>query len=215
MTTSIGRKTRGAPLEKDIVYSLVSTFFGASDLSLRVIAQAIHRLGLVFASLSSAQRAYALPTTVTLILRTIDPKLYSRFVNGEVSDLDVVDAVFSRPGLRDLRHQWWGVWFEALIVLAAQEDEIPILSSEPINSPLLTSYGQLLKKEPPDTAAEENASKDPHRQHAEAVIQMVNKLKKDLLHGKSGIGFRHSVQRIELLSATLIEKQVEDASSDP
>ena len=69
-------------------------FFGASDLSLRTVAQAIHRLGLLYASLRSDQRDYALATTVALILRTLDPKLYDRFIRREVSDRDVVDAIF-------------------------------------------------------------------------------------------------------------------------
>ena len=203
--------------------AMLLAFFGASDLSLRTIGQAIHRLGLLYASLQRDQHDYGLATTVALILRTLDQGLYDRFVNGEDSDLDVVDAVFGRPGLQDIRHEQLGAEFEALIVLAAQEDEkISILSSsEPINSPLLGRYAQLRKKADPDlaplrinnqpqrTTTGETASKDPHRQHAEDVLHKVDEFRKSFGITNSGIGFRNSVQRIELLSATLIEKQVE------
>ena len=60
-------------------------FFGASDLSLRAVGQAIHRLGLLYASLRKDQDDHGVATTVALIIRTIDPKLYDRFVSGEAS----------------------------------------------------------------------------------------------------------------------------------
>ena len=159
--------------------AMLSAFFGASDLSLRTIGQAIHRLGLLYASLQRDQHDHGWATAVALILRTLDQDLYGRFIKGEVFDRDVVDEVFGRPGLTDLQHQNWGILFEALIVLAAQEDEkISILSSsEPINSPLLGRYEQLLKKAAPDlaslrtnnqperTTTGETASKDPHVLH--------------------------------------------------
>ena len=203
--------------------AMLSAFFGASDLSLRTIGQAIHRLGLLYASLQRDQHDHGLATTVALILRTLDQDLYGCFIKGEVFDRDVVDKVFGRPGLTDLQHQQCGILFEALIVLAAQGDEkISILSSsEPINSPLLGRYEQLLKKAAPDlaslrinnqperTTTGETASKDPHRQHAEDVLHKVEEFRKSFGITNSGIGFRNSVQRIEPLSATLIEKQVE------
>ena len=86
-------------------------FFDEPDLSLRRIAQAIHRLGLVFASLRSDRTSLALVTVVALIIRTIDSDLYYRFVRGEVSDLDVSDMVFDRPGGRALQEKY-GDYFE-------------------------------------------------------------------------------------------------------
>ena len=78
--------------------NLLQGFFSSPDLSLRRIAQAIYRLGLVYGSLRSDQRSFALTAVVALIVRTIDSGLYHRFVRGEVSDLEVVDKVFARPG---------------------------------------------------------------------------------------------------------------------
>ena len=79
----------GRPEEAD-VRVLLQGFFRAPELSLRWIAQAIHRLGLVFATLRNDQRSFAITTAVALIFRTIDADLYHRFHRGEVSDLDVV-----------------------------------------------------------------------------------------------------------------------------
>ena len=82
----------------ETVRDLLQGFFRSPDLSLRRIAQAIYRLGLVFASLRSDQRSFALTAVVALIVRTIDSDLYHRFVRGEVSDLEVMDKVFDRSG---------------------------------------------------------------------------------------------------------------------
>ena len=98
--------------------TMLLAFFGPSDLSLRTVAQAVHRLGLLFASLRSDELDHALATTVALILRTIDPDLYHRFNRGDATDLDVVNAVFDHPGRKALQYKERGEEFEAAIVLA-------------------------------------------------------------------------------------------------
>ena len=116
-----------APARRQTGHTLLSVlflFFGASDLSLRTISQAIHRLGLLYASLRSDQVDHGVATTVALIIRTIVPKLYDRFVAGQASDSDIVDAIFDRPGLITLRYDDPVVSFEAAVILAGLEDEI-------------------------------------------------------------------------------------------
>ena len=114
------------------VRTLLQGFFQAPDLSLRRIAQAIHRLGLVLASLRSDQQSFALAAVVCLILRTIDPDLYHRFVRREVSDLEVVDKVFARLETRTLQRESAGYLFEAVLIMAAPDGasirNTPILS---------------------------------------------------------------------------------------
>lgn len=70
--------------------NMLQSFLGTPDLSLRRIAQAIHRLGLVLASLRSDRLSFPATTVGALILRTLDADLYRRFVRDEVSDLEVV-----------------------------------------------------------------------------------------------------------------------------
>ncbi len=188
------------------VRDLLHGFFHAPDLSLRRIAQAIHRLGLIFASLRSDKRSFALTAVVCLILRTIDLDLYHRFVRREVSDLGVVDRIFSRPETQTLQQEHAGHLFEALIIMAAQAEDnlFRQLPSDPINSPLLQRYKDLVEGDGSDNAT---------RQRAGNVIQLVEQLRDACSWNRIGIGFEHSVQRIELFSANLIDDPVTEQNN--
>ena len=107
--------------KQEQVQELLKDFFGAPTLSLRQVAQAIHHLGLVFASLRSDERSFEMVAVVALILRTFVPDLYYRFCRGEISDLNLVDVVFDRPGIRALRGKYAGALFESAIVASAFE----------------------------------------------------------------------------------------------
>ena len=181
-------------------------FFRELDISLRTIAQSIHRLGLVFASMRSDQQSFATAAVVALILRTIDPDIYHRFARGEASDLDVVDAVFARAGITNLQQKHVGRLFEAVIILAAEEGELNYLrGTDPINSPLFRQYQDLVS--PPVEA--DNASE---REHADEVMTLVRELGGDLRH--RGLGFQQAVQRLELLAPSLIDDRTEAVPSD-
>lgn len=181
---------------------LLLAFFDAPDLSLRRIAQAIHRLGLVFASLRSDQRSFTLAAAVALILRTVDSDLYHRFVRGEVSDLEVVDKMFNRPGARTLQQQHAGHLFEATIIVAAQERvaDRPI-GFDVVESPLLRRYQELV-----DTDKSDDASPSPECEHADRVIKLVQDFRQASSFSTGVSGFRYSVERIELLSTGLIDE---------
>ena len=186
----------------ETVKILLLAFFDAPDLSLRRIAQAIHRLGLVFASLRSDQRSFTLAAAVALILRTIDSDLYHRFVRGEVSDLEVVDKMFNRPGARTLQQQHAGRLFEATIIVAVQER----LSDRPtgfnvVESPLLRRYRELV-----DTDKSDDASPSLEREHADRVIGLVQDSRRGRSFYSGASGFRYSVERLELLSTGLIDE---------
>lgn len=190
-------------------------FFGASDLSLRTVGQAIHRLGLLYASLRKDQADHGVATTVALIIRTIDPKLYDRFVAGEASDGDVVDAIFSRPGLMTLRYDERTVPFEAALILASLEDELSKESSlETMRSPLLDRYRNWGRTD--RELFEEEESEDVARladtTHAKDVASIVEQM---IQRGRGRIGFSHAVRRLELLSAALIDNQPDASAPDP
>ena len=185
----------------ETVKKLLVAFFDAPDLSLRRIAQAIHRLGMVFTSLRSDQWSFAMTAAVTLILRTVDSDLYHRFVRGEVSDLEVVDKMFNRPGARILQQRHAGRLFEATIVVAAQErvSDRPI-GFDTVGSPLLQRHQKLV-----DSDKSDSASRSPEYEHAAGVISLVRSLMQELRDHTGEFGFRYSVQRIELLSTDLID----------
>ncbi len=189
---------RFAQQEPEIVRELLQGFFCAPDLSLRRIEQAIHRLGLIFASLRSNQRSYFITAVVALILRTLDADLYHRFRSGEVSDLEVVNKMFAPSGAVTLTEENARCYFEETIILAARE-----VSGDrgAIKSPLLQRYQELVDAEEPDPA-----SHNPDRSRAQKIIAWANDYRQIPPQTSSvgAVGFRESVQRIELLSSGLI-----------
>ena len=182
------------------VRALLHGFFQAPELSLRRIAQAIHRLGLVLASLRSDHRSFALTVAVCLILRTIDPNLYHGFVRREVSDLEVVDKVFTRPEIRTLQREYAGHLFEAVIIMAAQDSASIRNTRDPISSPLAQRYKALADSEVPDIA-----SNGADRERAGNIMGLIGEMRRAFFPNRDGLGFKESVQRIELLSTSLID----------
>ena len=173
------------------VKELIHGFFGGSELSLRRIAQAIHRLGLVLASLRSDQRSFALTAVVASILRTIDRDLYDRFHSGKASDLEVVENVFVPSGAISVVKDETRYTFERMIVLAARE------VSNSADSPLLKRYESLLE----DLDETDARSQNPEQKRAKHIVDWV-----EWSQGArpATIGFRVSVQRIELIHSGLI-----------
>ena len=195
--------------EEEVVPNLLKAFFGAHDLSLRQIAQAIHRLGLVYASLQSSRRSFAITATVLLIIRTIDQNLYQKFRRRQVSDLDVVDTVVDGSVVRTLQQQFEARLFEAMIVVAFREEEIANLPpSEPIDSPLLQRYKKLLAERQGDPTL-----RDPDRERAEEVIARVQRYRRS--DRVLRFGFWPSARRLELLSNDLIGEHSEQAPGPP
>ena len=188
------------------VYSLLKGFFQAPDLSLRRIAQAIHRLGLVFATLRSDQQSFAIMTTVALIIRTIDADLYHRFCRGEASDLDVVDKMFALPGVITLTEDGAKSFFERVLIMASCDDVSGLSAARP--SPLLQRYQKLVDDEETDLA-----SHDKDREHAKKVTVWAERYRQNnLTDGPKA--FRASVQQIELLFPGLIDERSGAASQD-
>lgn len=178
---------------------LLQGFFRDPDLSLRRIAHAIHRLGLVFASLRSNQLSFAITAAVVLILRTIDSTLYYRFIRGEASDLEVVDTVFGRAGTQTLHYKNEGYMFEATILLAALRGKATDLTPpEQASTPLLQRFEALVED------ASKSKSANPAHRRANRLIDVARHSKET--NFVDDIGFRCSVERIELLSADLVDE---------
>ena len=185
--------------------SLLLAFFGAPDLSLRQVAQAIHRLGLVFASLRKDQPLFARMTAVMFVLRTIDLDLYQRFVDDESSDLEVVDTTFERPGIRLLKGTPEGDLFEFMIIAATYEGSGQLRELPYELSPLLKRYQQLAVKFNNGERSGSGASSDPGERASE-FMERFKRFHDRLISTYSGrVGFKESVQRIELLSSVLME----------
>ena len=184
-------------LEND-AFKLLRVFLSKSDLSLRMIAQAIRRLGLMLASLKDDQPFFVIMIVVVLILRMSDPDLLYRFVRGDVSDEDLADALFNQPWAKMLDQTDEGSLFVAAIIAGAHQMGI--------HSTLLTQYEVLAKQKNSD-----NSTPGPAQQHAENVIRTVQIFCQS--YG-SRIGFTQSVHRLNLLSPDLLNEETQRTQSD-
>ena len=166
----------------DIV--LLEKFFGASDLSLRQVSQAIHRLGL--ATVANLNEIGVVVTSVALIVRTIDAELYRDFVRGDLSDKELVDAMYNRVRIENVQ-------FEALIVMAAKEIASyrnNLLYDRGIESSLIDRY----KKEAVN-----------QQEHGERVSALVQDYEQSF--GGRGLGFLEAVKRIDLLEVMIADSR--------
>lgn len=124
-----------------------------------------------------------------------------------------MDRIFSRsPELQEFQKKNDGCMFEALVVLAAWEVSGSL--EEAIDSPLLRRYQERVQ---------DGAGDPTTRKHAERVLARFNVSsggRASLAYGGySGalgrFGFKHSVDRLELLSPGLIGERESPASLRP
>ena len=176
-------------LETAITRELPEVFFRASDLSLRSVAQAIHRLRLALASLPKGHCTLADAIVVALIVRTIDADLYDRFfIRAELSDAEVVDRICNRPQADYRSNERAVMLFEALLIAAhcsRQED-----NSSDNKSPLLRRHTEI--------AATHSAESFGDAQRSTTIIGIFNRSS----HFKYG-ELVEVVARIELVAEDL------------
>ena len=158
--------------------NILKVFLDKSDASLREIANTIYHLGIVFASLRADRRSFHLPAVVGILLKQLWPEYYRKFCNGEISDIELVDELFSDGNFNNIREGPEGTVFEMAIISAF----IEINSG---TSRLLEQY-KIRAKEGED-------SRD--RNIAEGTRYM------------GGRGFKFAIDRIELLSQDLVDAQ--------
>ena len=109
-------------------HRLLQSFLGASELSLRDIAQAVHRLGLVLNSLPNNNVSIARFAAIALILRTLNERLYRQFIRiefsddvKEVTDRELADEIFRNPAINPLQWTEEGIYLQIGIALAYKE----------------------------------------------------------------------------------------------
>ena len=176
------------------VREMLNQFFDSPTIGLRTIAQAVHHLGIVFASLRSDQRSFAVSAVIALIIRTAEPETYHQFICGDADDIEVVDALFNNPWIKNFQQELNRYLIEATIIIGRKElSRNSSIKFGKTDSPLQTHYQNLIN--------EGESHKD--FSHARNVIDQVQYLSKS---GLFQIGFGQSVQRIELLSPALVEQ---------
>ena len=124
------RQTRDhdAREEATLVKEMLQAFFSLPQLSVRTISQAIHRLGLLYASVPEGQRALLLSATTALILRTLAPDLYREFGSGKVTAGQVIRRLSAEPHGLALHKIEKGFVFESQLFLADDQSVDPLLS---------------------------------------------------------------------------------------
>lgn len=192
---------------------LLWVFLGTPSVSLRRAEQAIHRLGVVFASLPRDQQTldsgrwprFMLAAVIALIMRTLDFDRYREFIRGELSDEKMIKLVYSWPGAEDLQQDPVHVQDPAH-VKASIETTIIIAYQEITNSSILFQkyYGP-----DPGNLQTSNALHGWERKHEEKLRDQINRL----WNMWNGIGFRDIVQRLELLSPDFLNEGPSDSSS--
>ena len=184
---------------------LFSTFFAASDVSLRTINQAIHHLGLVLATLRSDRLFLGSSATVALILRTLDPVAYREFISGQTDDAAVSRRILAKVHTDDENTEYQRALLEAVLIVGALEiGEQVYRRGRDTTTPLLERY---------QTVASSNADKDASdwsRSYANSVLRMVQQFRNEAMSG-SPPGFVHAVRRLELLSPDLVNDSEEEA----
>ena len=141
-----------------VAKEMLKAFFSLPQLSLRTISQAIHRLGLLYASLPEDQRALMLSATIALILRTLAPDLYREFGSRQITAGQVILRLSGEPYALALHEIEKGFVFESQLFLAADQSV----------DPLLSEYTTLAQRERPSDAEELARWK-----HAGAVVGLV------------------------------------------
>ena len=191
---------------RGLLLTVMQTFLGESEISLRECGQAIHRFGLVLSSLAENERAFARTLAILTIVRSVDLALYRKMVAGQTTDEEIVDAFFGQPGYQSIRYTEAGQLAEAIMIAGRTNARELRLRPEElgVKSPLLHKYLELVGEFPaPGHLA------DQIWQQAHAVVDLVHEFHPFRSAGfrSSGgeaLGFQESVDRFELLSPDLI-----------
>ena len=172
--------------------TLLQVFLGAQDLSLRQIAQSIHRLGLILASLHKKREPYILTVVVLLILRTVDMNLYYRFCQGDATDLEVSKALSAMLKVKSYLVSDARWIFDITLIFSSREISNVRNNWKFEESPLYREYKNRLDGIPDTT---------PDDEYAKFFVDRAEKWRRD---HSGGFGFRRAVELIELLSPDLI-----------
>lgn len=166
-----------SPDKGDVGSVLLAAFANSPERSLRDIQQAVHRLGLILASIPSNPVAsttsvgeWFLWPALAVILRAADFEVYSRFLNGTATDMEVIDAVFGQAGVGSLQdNRATRYWVEAYLILSILPIDFLDIVPEPhqvisADTPALNRYREM----------SDGKDSEPAKQHADGVIRHLN-----------------------------------------
>lgn len=180
---------------REFLYS----FSENSNISLRTLAQAIHHLGLVLASLPSDRRSLVITIIVFLIIRNVHTHAYREFTGGNINDSELIEEISSAPSVRNWKNMKNIEYVEAIVMLSYIERSTPQSSFfDDLNTPLLSKYQKIIA---PATSNEEVSVNEIDKDHAQRVTSALKHLKQIFIRrNMHHVGYKTSVARIELFS---------------
>ncbi len=193
----------GSGFGSETALKWLQAFFGASDINLRQIAQAVNRLGVMLSSLSRDERSFASAAFVALILRTIDSELYHDFINGRATDLEVANRVLGHPGRRAVRQDHVGHVFEVMLMLAwieVSENHSQKIGDK-METPLLKQHELAM-----DGHQETSALLGIDRENAGRVVALSGDMWQKVSFAGATYGFKFSFRRLELIMKSLVDE---------
>ena len=178
-------KTQDSEAERGLEFSIsmFKNFFGTSDISLRAIEQAIFRFGLLYSSLKLYKSSFASGAAVALIMRTLEPDKYRKFISGDITGTDVYDNIIA-PIINHPRRDFFkvskdgrsraGIKFQATIILASMTRKrdgfhVPKMKEDSL---LWHKYTQLAATEP--EVPSDNSTYMSESRLAQNVLDIVN-----------------------------------------
>ena len=180
------------------IRDLLSTFLNLPTLSLRRIQQAMLRLGLVLSSIELPSHLSFSSITLMIILKTIDPTIYYRFIHSDITDKEASNHVFDLPGLQSLRLGKMGAMLDALLIIADSELRTKNkMHPKPAEISLHNRCLEITTAHPSDPAL---------KSHAELVLNLYeqyNTLHKQTMENHL-VGFEIATRQIELFSTFLL-----------
>ena len=189
--------------KSQVALDTLTSFFAQSELTLRDIGQAIHRLSVVVSSLEKNEHVYFRTLTVLLILRAIDQSVYQRFVDGESTAQQTINFLFGETNYAELRNQDSGRLVEAVIIAARITREYFFREGENAAEfvakvPLFFQYREAATKGQMETYQDEDTI------HAINIIRTLQDYFSVTSRPSESLGFQESVQRLEIFSPDLI-----------
>ena len=177
--------------DKDSMEKILLRFLDTPDFSLRRIAQAMHRLGLVLGSLPKHELTFGQMAAFALVLRTVNTTLYHRFTQGEVSDREVVEDLHTRHYSDDFSGRNNDLALDAMAIVASQRD----IHSDSLSSPLLEKYRE---------QADSLDANSYEAKYAKAVIRLVEEYGYPMRVTMKN-AFDAAVKSLELVSPNLVD----------
>ena len=188
---------------------LLGAILSSPTVSIRQIQQALHHLGLALASLDSSENIPYAATAVLVILKTLDPATYRRFLQSNMTDKEVLDELLGLPEFQSIKSTTDGAMFEALLAIGycefvTTQGRDPMLETQSLFHHYFGIIDSLPNFPADDAAFEElSTPPTPHERmvmgHLANYYSMVGAVRRH-----NPVGFDLTAQRLELFSDDLV-----------